>query len=135
MIYYTGKLSILPACCNLPTTCKKLVNFIKLQQVCQSQAFCNLSFADLLELVETTGSKPVENKFAQSTCNKSFDNLQQSGRQKVVVSHANATLYRLVVTSCCRTSTNLFATCAFLAAYEISAKCDRNRLRDMQQVP
>ena len=28
------KLSILPACCNLSISCKKLVNFIKLQQVC-----------------------------------------------------------------------------------------------------
>ena len=28
------KLSNLPACCNLSTSCNKLVNFIKLQQAC-----------------------------------------------------------------------------------------------------
>ena len=37
----------------------KLVNVIKLQQVC----LCNLLFTDLLKLVETTCSKPVDNKF------------------------------------------------------------------------
>ena len=44
----------------------------------------------LLQLVETTCSKPVDNKFRQSTCNKSVDNLQQTRRQQAVVSHANA---------------------------------------------
>ena len=36
---------------------------------------CNLSFVDLLQLVETTCRKPVDNKFWQSTCNKSVENL------------------------------------------------------------
>ena len=37
------------------------------------QAWCNLSFAN-----ETTFKKPEDNKFWQSTCNKSVDNLQQT---------------------------------------------------------
>ena len=43
----------------------KFVNFTKLQQV-TNHACCNLSFADLLQLVEITCSKPVDND--------SFDN-------------------------------------------------------------
>ena len=82
------KLSILPTCCNLSTS-HKLVFFIKLQQVCKNQACCNLSFADLLQLVETTCNKPFDNKFGQSTCNKSVDNLQQTCRQHTVTSQAN----------------------------------------------
>ena len=38
-------------------------NFIKLRQVRKNQDCCNLVFADLLQLVETTCSKPVNNKF------------------------------------------------------------------------
>ena len=37
-----------------------------------------MSFADLLQLVGATCSKPANNKFSQSTCNKSVDNLQQT---------------------------------------------------------
>ena len=51
------------------------------------------------QLVETTCSGPVDNKFWQSTCNKSVDNLRQTCRQQAVASHANASWYRLVVTS------------------------------------
>ena len=53
------KLSTLPACCNLSTSCNELVNFIKLQQVCKKQACCNLSFADLLQLVETVDMRTI----------------------------------------------------------------------------
>ena len=90
------KLSILPACCNLSTFWNKLVDFIKLQQACLNQARCNLSFADLLQLVETTCSKPVDNKFRQSTCNKSVDILQENCRQQAVTSHVNASRQRFV---------------------------------------
>ena len=65
------KLSILPACLNLSifTCALEVVN--KLQQTCQLYQVvknlfnrdCKLSFSDLLELVETTCSKPVGNKF------------------------------------------------------------------------
>ena len=51
-------------------SCNKLFNFIKSQQVRQNQACCNLSLPDLLQLVKTC-SKPVVNKFWQSTCKKS----------------------------------------------------------------
>ena len=50
----------------------ELLQFVnKLQQICrfhqigtilQNQACCSLSFADLLELVEKTCSKPLDNK-------------------------------------------------------------------------
>ena len=42
-------LSILPACCKQSASCNKLVSFIKLQQVCQNQACCDLSYIDLLK--------------------------------------------------------------------------------------
>ena len=76
----------------------QLVN--KLQQTCQfHQVPTSLLKSGLLQLiiyrlvttlVETTCSKPVDNKFRQSTCNKSVDNLQQTCRQQAVASHANA---------------------------------------------
>ena len=50
-------------CSNLSTSCDKQVNLIKFKQICLNQACCNLSFADLLQLVETTCIKPVDNKF------------------------------------------------------------------------
>ena len=37
--------------------------FIKLQQICTNQACYNLSFADLSQLIKTTCSKPVDDKF------------------------------------------------------------------------
>ena len=77
------KLSILLVCLNLSINCNKLVNFIKLQQVCYNQTCRILSFADLLQLVETTCSKPVDKKFWPSSCDKTC-------RQQAVASHANA---------------------------------------------
>ena len=38
----------------------------------------------------------MDNKFWQSTCKRSVDNLQQTCRQQVVASHANASWHRLV---------------------------------------
>ena len=58
----------------------QLVNM--LQQIGQfHQVTTSLLFADLLQLVESTCSKPVDNKFYQSTSNKSVGNLQQACRQ------------------------------------------------------
>ena len=58
---------------------------------------CNLSLANSYILSKlVTCRKPVDNKFRQSTCNKSFDNLQQVCRQQAVTSHVNASLYRFV---------------------------------------
>ena len=79
----------------------------QIHQVATSLLKSGLSFADLLWLVETISSTPVDNKFWQSTCNKSVDNLQQTSYQEAVVSHANASWYRLVVTSCYKMSTDL----------------------------
>ena len=45
-------------------------NFIKLQHVCQDQASCNLSFADLLQLVVTSCCKPWEHILISACCNK-----------------------------------------------------------------
>ena len=55
----------------------------------RNQACCNLSFANLLQLVETTCSKLVANRFWQSTCNTSVDNLHQTCRQQAVASHVS----------------------------------------------
>ena len=48
----------------------------------------------------------------------SVDNLQQICRQQVVASHANASSHRLVVTICCKMSTDLFQFArGFFAVY------------------
>ena len=56
--------------CKLSTSCSKSVEFIKLQQVCENQTCCNLIFADLLQVVETTYIKFLDKKTWQSTCIK-----------------------------------------------------------------
>ena len=51
-----------------------------------------VSLADLLQLViEAAISKPVDNKYLQSTCpySKPVDKLQQTCRQQAAASHAN----------------------------------------------
>ncbi len=54
------KLRILSALCNLPSRSRiKSVDFIKLHQVCEHQICCNLIFADLLQVDETTCIKPA----------------------------------------------------------------------------
>ena len=63
---------------SLSTSCSKLVNFIKLQQVCENQTCCNLIFADLLQVVETTCIKLANIKSQLSNCIKPVDNLQQT---------------------------------------------------------
>ncbi len=59
---------------NLPTSCVKLVDFIKLHQVFEHQTCCNLIFADLLQVDETTYIKPAcSSQLAASlltTCNR-----------------------------------------------------------------
>ena len=40
--------------CQLASSFDRGFNFIKLQQASECQACCNLSFADLMQLVETT---------------------------------------------------------------------------------
>ena len=104
------KLWILPACCKLSTNCSKSVDFIKLQQVCENQTYCNLIFADSLQVVETTCIKLVDKKSWQSTCSKPVDNLQQTCYHQAGASDANASWYRLddsKVTSLQQTCCNL----------------------------
>ena len=73
------KLWILPAWCNLSTSCIivgciKPVDFIKLHQVCEHQTCCNLIFAHLLQVNETICIKPAcSSQLAASllkTCNR-----------------------------------------------------------------
>ena len=42
---------------------------------CLNQACCNISLEDSLQPLQQTCSKPVDNNFAQLTCNESVDNL------------------------------------------------------------
>ena len=48
----------------------KPVGFIKMHQFCENQTWCNLIFADLLQIAETTCIKLVNKKSWQSTCIK-----------------------------------------------------------------
>ncbi len=68
------KLWIGLAWCNLPTSCFKPDDFIKLHQVCKCQTWCNLTFADLPKGDETTCIKPAcSSQLAASlltTCNR-----------------------------------------------------------------
>ena len=58
----TCKLWILLACLKLSTSFRESVDFIKLQQVCENQTYCTFTFADLLQVVETTCMKLVDKK-------------------------------------------------------------------------
>ena len=66
------KLSILPTCCNLSTSCNKLVNFIKLQQVrivkIRIVAICHLQtcYNLLKQLAESLLITSLDNQFATS---------------------------------------------------------------------
>ena len=75
---------------SLSTSCSKLVNFIKLQQDCENQTCCNLIFADLLQVVETTCIKLANIKSQLSNCSKPVDNLQQTCYHQAGASNANA---------------------------------------------
>ena len=66
-----------------------------IHQVCENQTCCNLIFADLLQVVETTCIKLVDKKSWQSTCSKPVDNLQQTCNHQPGASDANASWYRL----------------------------------------
>ena len=48
---------VLPAFQNLSTSCNKLVDFKKSVEI---KVRCNVSFANFLQLIETTCSKPVD---------------------------------------------------------------------------
>ena len=62
---------------SLSSSCVKLVGFIKLNQVCESQTRCSLIFEDLLHVVEITFISLVDKKSRQTICImiKPVDNL------------------------------------------------------------
>ena len=47
---------------SLSSSCSKSVGFTKLHPLCENQTYCNLIFADLLQVVETTCIKLVNKK-------------------------------------------------------------------------
>ena len=95
-----------------PGSVRRLVKF---------RPIATLLFADLLELVKETCTKAVDNRFWQSTYNKSVHNLQQTCRSQAVASHANASGYRFVVRSLLQDVDRLGATCSFWAVHLITA--------------
>ena len=90
-----------------------VIQLVKLQQICQfhpvatNQVCRNLSFGNLLQLVETTRSKPADDTFSQSTCNR----LVVNKLSEAIRTHPNIGL----VTSLLQDVNNLLQTCAFLA--------------------
>jgi hypothetical protein len=60
------KLRILPACCKLSTSCSRLVHVINLQQACCNQACCKLTFADLMQVDETSCIKSANINLQQA---------------------------------------------------------------------
>ena len=90
------------------TNLLQLVN--KLQQACQFyQVATSLLKSGLLQfvicrlvttcwnnLLKQLAEGPVDNKFGQSICDKSVDNLRQTCPQQALASHANASWYWLV---------------------------------------
>ena len=95
-----------------PGSVRRLVKF---------RPVATLLFADLLELVKETCTKAVDNRFWQSTYNKSVHNLQQTCRSQAVASHANAPGYRFVVRSLLQDVDRLGATCSLWAVHLITA--------------
>ena len=103
------KLSILPACCKLLTSCNKLVNFIKLQKACQIRlvATCHLQtcYSLLKQLSSSLWITSFENQLATSlltTCNRLVVNkLSQAMR-----THPDIGLLKQVVTRCQQTCCN-----------------------------
>ena len=94
----------------IPNLCSQehhiLLHFVNFTSLLQSVIICRL-------VTICWNGLPVENKFWQRTCNKSVDNLQQSCLQQAVTSHVNASWYRLIATSCCKMSTDLWQLAHF----------------------
>ena len=86
-----------PACCNLSISCNKLDNFIKLQQGCLDQVCCNLSFADLLQLVETTWSsrRLWTTRFDSQLAN--YKQLKNLLYRQTVLNHQVITIFQQVI--------------------------------------
>ena len=102
-------------CCKLSKSCSNSVDFIKLQQVCQNQTYCNLISAALLQVVETTCiklvDKSLDNELAASlltTCSR----LVIIHPEQAMRTHPDIGLMMTVSKQAC---SRLAATCAFLA--------------------
>ena len=111
----------------LVATCQQVTTSLSISSNCNKSFKTRLvatwhlqTCYNLLKQVATIAS-PLK----QSTCNKSVDNLQQACWQIVtdllsqaVAHHANASWYRLVVTSYCKMSTDLLQlACFWLCIY------------------
>ena len=88
--------------------------------MCFTRLYCISKYWNLLQLaicrlIETTCSQPVDNKFWQSTCSMSVDNLQQTCPYQTVTSRANASWYRLVDNKLLQDVNSLVAACVFFA--------------------
>ena len=97
------KLWIWPACCKLSTNC-------------ENQTCCNLIFADLLQVVETTCIKLVDKKSWQSTCSKpvtTCSRLVIIKTEQAMQTHSDIGL----MTARERACSILVATCVFLVVY------------------
>ena len=59
------KLSILPACCNSSTNCNQLVNFIRLQQVCEKKNITSKQFNKQKNILWRITSCELKNELKQ----------------------------------------------------------------------
>ena len=82
------ELSILLACCNLSTNCNKLVNFIKLQQVCykKSVEICRQTCCSSRVLAAYTKSKSLSYRYNHVNLGS-------------VVRKVNSAVHRIVISS------------------------------------
>ena len=79
----------------LAASCQQVAASLLTSSSWASLICCNLIFADLLQVVETTCIKLVDKKSWQSTCIKPVDNLQQACYHQAGASDANASWYWL----------------------------------------
>ena len=96
-------LPILSDCCNLSTSCNKLVNFMNVQQVCLNQACYNLSFADLLQLAASLWITSFDTQLA-SCLLKTCSRLVNNKLSQVMRAHA---AIGLLITRCQQICCNL----------------------------
>ena len=104
-----------------------LVNFIKLQQSCYNQACCNLSFAGLLQLVETICNKPVKIINLQQTCwNNKLATSLLTTFNRLAVTSCGKSCDRILTSACCnkllQDVNRLVTTCAYFAVYAAAEK-------------
>ena len=87
------------------TNCIKPVDFIKLHQVCEHQTYCNLIFADLLQVDETTCITPACSSQLAASLLTTWNIFVISKPEQAMRTHPDFGDRRLA------------ATCALLAVY------------------